>query len=110
MTAPISAATNKRIRALIKEGFAYVDIAKECGVSAVHVRNQAVMLEALGKFKRIRRHGDGGVDAVEKHGTALIRKANLARGRDVDESGIDLVSLFETPRTPKQLKRYWSGE
>ena len=110
MTAPISAATNKRIRALIKEGFSYVDIAKECGVSAVHVRSQAVMLEALGKFKRIRRPGDGGAAAVEKHGTALIRKANLARGRDVDESGIDLVSLFEAPRTPKQLKRYWSGE
>ena len=110
MTAPIPAATNKRIRALIKEGFAYVDIAKECGVSAVHVRSQAVMLEALGKFKRIRRNGDGGAEMIEKHGTAPARKANLARGRDVDESGIDLVSLFETPRTPKQLKRYWSGE
>lgn len=110
MPAPIPAATNKRIRALIKEGFAYVDIAKECGVSAVHVRNQAVMLEALGKFKRIRRHGDGGAAAAEKHGTALMRKANLIQGKDADDAGIDLVSLFETPRTPKQLKRYWSGE
>ena len=110
MAAPIPAATNKRIRALIKEGFTYVDIAKECGVSDKHVRNQAAMLEALGKFKRTRRPGDNNADAIEKHGTAQIRKANLARGRDVDESGIDLVSLFETPRTPKQLKRYWSGE
>lgn len=110
MTAPISAATNKRIRALIKEGFAYVDIAKECGVSDRHVGRQAAMLEALGKFKRSRRNGDGGAEMIEKHGTVLTRKASLARGRDVDESGIDLVSLFETPRTPKQLKRYWSGE
>ena len=110
MTAPIPAATNKRIRALIKEGFAYVDIAKECGVSDAHVGKQAAMLEALGKFKRIRRPGDGGDVAVEKHGTALIRKANLFRGKDVDDAGIDLVSLFEAPRTSKQLKRYWSGE
>jgi hypothetical protein len=110
MAAPIPAATNKRIRALIKEGFAYIDIAKECGVSAAHVSTQAAMLEALGRFKRTRRRGDGCAVALEKHGTASARKANLIQGRDVDESGIDLVSLFETPRTPKQLKRYWSGE
>lgn len=110
MTAPIPAATNKRIRALVKEGFAYVDIAKECGVSAVHVGKQAAMLEALGKFKRIRKGGDNGADALEKHGTAPTRKANLFRGKDVDDAGIDLVSLFEAPRTSKQLKRYWSGE
>lgn len=110
MTAPIPAATNKRIRALIKEGFAYVDIAKECGVSDRHVGKQAAMLEALGKFKRSRRPGDGVAEMIEKHGAAPVRKAHLAQGHDVDESGIDLVSLFETPRTPKQLKRYWSGE
>ena len=110
MPAPIPAATNKRIRALIKEGFAYVDIAKECGVSDRHVGKQAAMLEALGKFKRTRRPGDSGADVIEKHGTAITRKASLFWGKDADDAGIDLVSLFEAPRTSKQLKRYWSGE
>lgn len=110
MAPPIPNATNKRIRALIKEGFAYIDIAKECGVSAAHVGNQAAMLEALGKFKRTRKAGDGCADMIEKHGTVTARKSNLIQGKDADDAGIDLVSLFEVPRTPRQLKRYWSGE
>lgn len=110
MPAPIPAATNKRIRALIKEGFAYIDIAKECGVSAAHVLRQAAMLEALGRFKRTRRRGDGGAAMIEKYGTASTRKGNLIQGKDADDAGIDLVSLFEAPRTLKQMKRFWSGE
>lgn len=108
-----SAKTNKRIRALIKEGFAYSDIAKECDVSPAHVQKQAVMLEALGQFKRVGRaagSGKGGAESLARHGSAHFRALALFRGCDADDAGIDLVSLFNTPRTAKQIKRFWSGE
>ncbi len=108
MTAPIDIATNRKIRALLKEGFTYTAIAKECGVSAPSVHKQAVLLEALGKFKLMGRGAGGSRAARENHGTASHRLAQLTMGHDGDESGVDLCDLFATPRTPRQI-RYFSG-
>lgn len=110
MSKPISAETNKRIRALIREGFAFSHIADECGVSGPTVARQAALLEVLGQFKKPTRHEVQQRANEARAKRSDIRKQLLTRGMDVDEAGIDLVSLFETPRTPKQLKRYWSGE
>ncbi len=104
MPAPIPAQTLRKVRDMIRSRYTSAEIARECGVGRWTVQNQARLIARF----------EGRVDRTDNMRLGPARmagnKARANRGHDFDDAALDLVDIFATPRTSRQMARFMGDE
>ena len=94
----------RKIRDMLRSGFSASEIKKSTRVSFATIRGQALLLERFEGFDPNGLWRD--VNAIRATSTDMRARSHAARGVEHDADSIDLVSLFATPRTTRQLRRF----
>jgi hypothetical protein len=98
MPAKTPDATLRKIRDMIRAGFTQAEAARACGVSLSVAIQQGMLLE---RFEGVRRNEAAAAGASKRYAMSAVR-----RGHEHDENALDLVEVFSTPRTRKQIKQF----
>jgi len=88
----------RRVRDMLRRGDLMADIAAACNVDKHVVEYQYILISKL----------DGPRPAAGKYVAAGHKRA-AQKGKEFDAYDVDLVDIFATPRTPRQIRRAMNG-
>jgi hypothetical protein len=94
----------RKIRDLLRSGKSQVEVARLCVVSPSVVIRQGKILEA---FERLERNLPGKIASI---GAKAGNFARMKSGDDFDDRALDLVDIFASPRSSRQLSRAMRGQ